>query len=143
MKNTEFTASIGYSLNQVSTAYYASLEKALSSIELHYGQIYVLISLWEKDDQTQKELADNLSVSSPTITKMIKSLKQNQFVETRQCEYDSRAIRVTLTEKGKDVRERVEIIWENLEADTLKSLTETEKLIFLQILQKIKGNLFS
>ncbi len=138
MQNTDFINSISYLLNQVSTVYYANLEKALNSIGLHYGQIYVLISLWEKDNQTQKELADNISVSPPTVNKMVKSLEKNSFIEMRRCENDSRAVRITLTEKGKDVREKVESIWKDLENDISANLTETEKLILLQILQKMK-----
>ena len=138
MQNTDFINSISYLLNQVSTVYYANLEKALNSIGLHYGQIYVLISLWEKDNQTQKELADNISVSPPTVNKMVKILEKNSFIEMRRCENDSRAVRITLTEKGKDVREKVESIWKDLENDISANLTETEKLILLQILQKMK-----
>ncbi len=140
MTNTGFDRSISYSLNQVSTVYYGKLEKSLKAVGLHYGQIYVLISLWTKDNQTQKELADNLSVSPPTVNKMVKSLARNGFVEMQRCSVDTRAVRITLTKKGLDIREQVEVIWNELEQRLFSELTETEKLILSQILQKMQSS---
>lgn len=140
MEKLEFTESLSFVFNQTSTVYYARLEKKLSAAGLHYGQIFVLISLWKNDAQTQKELAEDIAVSAPTINKMVKSLAQAGFVKTRRDEQDTRAVRVTLTEKSNAVRPHVESLWRELENELLENLTETEKLIFLQILQKIKTN---
>jgi MarR family transcriptional regulator, organic hydroperoxide resistance regulator len=137
MQNVDFIGSISYSLNKVSTFYYSELEKSLSSVGLHYGQIYVLISLWGKDNQTQKEIAEGISVSPPTVNKMVKSLERNNFISSVRCANDSRAVRINLTEKGQVIREQVEIIWNELEAKICSELTDTEKLIFKQILQKM------
>lgn len=136
-KNTDFIGSIGYSLNKVSTLYYVSLEKSLAAVNLHYGQIYILISLWEKNHQTQKELADNISVSPPTVNKMVKSLERGDFVSSQRCQNDSRAVRISLTEKGCAVREEVDLIWIELESKICSNLNDTEKLILGQILQKM------
>lgn len=143
MNNPMINASVSYLLNQVSTVYYAKLEKSLNAIGLHYGQIFVLISLWEKDSQTQKELADNISVSPPTVNKMIKSLERNGFISSKRCSIDTRSVRISITQKGIEIRTEVEAVWLKLEQDIFSTLTETEKLILFQIMQKMKDNLFS
>lgn len=143
MNNPVITASVSYLLNQVSTVYYAKLEKSLNVIGLHYGQIFILISLWEKDSQTQKELADNISVSPPTVNKMIKSLERNGFISSQRCSKDIRSVRISLSQKGLEIRAEVEAAWLKLEQDIFSTLTETEKLILFQIMQKMKDNLFS
>jgi DNA-binding MarR family transcriptional regulator len=42
-----------------------------------------------------------------------------------------------LTERGRQIKADVENVWQKLEIKITQQLTETEKLIFLQLLEKI------
>ncbi len=133
--------SITYLMTQVSVAYRNNLQKAMNQIGLHGGQIFILISLWSVDGQSQTDLARNLGLSAPTINKMIGSLERNGFVENRKCGSDGRVMRVYLTEKGIASKIPVESQWEKLESQSFSNLTETEKLILQQIFGKLKDHL--
>ena len=137
------TDSINYLLNQVSTVYYSDLERVLRTVELHSGQIFVLVALWEKNDRKQNDLAKSIGVSAPTVNKMIKSLERNGFVLVRRDETDTRIVRVRLTEKGESIRFEVEKLWEEMEAKMYSSLTETEKIVLSQLLRKIGEDLIN
>ncbi len=137
----EIENSLTYLLVQISVAYRNHLQKAMNEIGLHGGQIFVLISLWKVDGQSQVDLVKNLALASPTINKMIGSLERNGFVERRRCGDDGRMVRVYLTEKGFRAKASVEVQWIKLEAVTLANLTETEKLILQQIFGKLKDSL--
>lgn len=130
-----------FSITQFANAFKDALDKSLREIGLYSGQVYVLIFLWEKDAQTQISLAQKFNLSPPTIHKMVKSLTESGFVVCRRCPGDARLVRVHLTQKGAAIRPQVEQQWNQVEAKTLSPLTETEKLIFRQILDKLKENL--
>jgi len=96
----DFENSVTYILTQLAIAYRSYLERAMSEIGLHSGQIFVLISLWKNDGQSQIDLVKNLKLSAPTINKMVKSLTAGGFTECRKCPADGRLMRVFVTDKG-------------------------------------------
>lgn len=128
---------------QSSTIYKNFLEKRLEPFQLHNGQIFILISLWENDGQSQFELSKKLKVSPPTINKMVKSLAKNEFVNCIRCEKDGRVVRVFLTQKGKGIESEIEKVWNEIEGLFLLNLTEPEKMIFQQFMEKTFNNLIS
>lgn len=132
---------INYLLTPITNAYWANLEKAMNAIELHSGQVFVLISLWENDGQSQVELAANLNVSPPTVNKMVKGLAQSDFVKLQNDKQDGRVVRVFLTKKGLEIRQAVEEQWRKLEEQIFTNFSETEKLIVFQLFEKLKNNL--
>ena len=113
----------------------------MAEIGLHSGQVFILISLWKSDEQTQKDLSASLGVSPPTVNKMVGSLLENGFVTCRKCKSDGRIIRVFVTPKGLEIRPQIEHKWKQLEEQIFADLTETEKLILLQIIGKLRSNL--
>ena len=115
-------------------------ESTMNEIGLHSGQVFVLISLWEIDGQSQVNLARNLNLSTPTINKMVKSLTENGFTETQKCGYDGRIMRVYLTEKGRQSQSSVNEQWMKAEQKVFANFTDTEKLIFGQLCSKIKDS---
>lgn len=131
----------GFSLSQISNGHRSLLEKLMNEIGLHYSQITVLNELWDIDGQSQAELARALKVSAPTINKMVNSLSKSSFIQCRKCRKDSRMVRVFLTKKGKDIRPQVREQWQKLEAIILQDFSETEKMLFSLLLEKLKNNL--
>lgn len=136
-----FETDLIFSITQFANAFRDALDKSLREIGLYSGQVYVLIFLWEEDGQTQIALARKLNLSPPTIHKMVKSLSENNYVISRKCADDARQMRVELTKKGLEIRQLVERQWDKVELKILSPLTETEKLIFRQLLDKLRLNL--
>ncbi len=134
----DFENSVTFSLTKVTNSFKDKLDKYLKEIGLHGGQVFILFSLWQEDGQSQITLAQRVGLSAPTINKMVNSLSGNGFVECRKCEKDGRLIRVYLTQKGSDCRGAVQEQWEKMESVFFSKLTETEKLIFRQILEKMQ-----
>lgn len=131
---------ITHVLTQISISYRTNLEKAMNKIGLHSGQVFVLIELWKKDGLSQIDLVKNLTLAAPTINKMVRNLMSEDFVECRKCSADGRIIQVFLTQKGRDIQSAVAAQWETIEAESYSNLTDTEKLVLFQLLQKLKEN---
>lgn len=141
MNNIENT--LTYLLTPISNAYWVKLEKAMNEINLHSGQVFVLITLWKKDGQSQVDISKNLDLASPTVNKMVKSLVESGFVRCQRGKKDSRLVRIFLTETGNNCRNLIEKQWLELESRMLSNFTETEKLILFQLFGKLKENLQS
>ncbi len=127
-----------YLFSEVTNVYRAGFEKAMSDLGLHGGQVFVLQLLYIEDGQSQIDLALKLNLSPPTIHNMVKSLKKNSFVICNQCQKDARVMRVFLTPKAIELQEQIKEKWLQFENDFFAALTETEKLIMFQLLEKLK-----
>lgn len=135
--------SLNYLFSEITNLFWLHLEQAMRQAGLHSGQIFVLISLWNEDGQTQIDLSRKLNLTPPTINKMIQSLSNNGFVSTRRSKTDARKVRVFLSDKGMEVRIKVEEHWQNLENHFFSPLTDTEKLILQQVFGKLKEELIT
>jgi DNA-binding MarR family transcriptional regulator len=138
--NVEETVS--YALARVSTAYKNSLERYMSGVGLHSGQVFILLELWKQDGQRQVDLAARIGVSTPTINKMLLGLINAGLLTRTRLENDARSTRIFLTQAGADLRDPVESQWHELEENTVAGLTEAERLILFELLVKMK-NLYS
>lgn len=133
----QFENSINYLISDLSTVHRAELEASLTEVGLHSGQVFILFELWEQDGLNQTDLAKNLNLAAPTINKMVKVLSRSGFVVFKRSDTDGRVVNVFLTDKGKHIKPMVQDIWRNLELKITTPLTETEKLMLVQLLEKI------
>lgn len=117
------------------------LEKQMAAIGLHSGQIFVLSSLWKNDGQSQAELVKNLNVSPPTVYNMVVKMSNSGFVEVQKDEFDSRIMRVFLTQKGREIEASVEIECQKFEEQIFSILTETEKMMCTLLMQRLVSNI--
>ena len=134
-----FEESISFILGKIATSHRNRLERKMAAIGLHGGQVFILFELWKRDGQRQVDLAARLMLSPPTVNKTLGGLIGADFVTRARYEDDARSTRIFLTAKGKEVRRLVEQQWAELEAETLADLTDTERLIFGQLLGKVLG----
>lgn len=139
----DFEQTISFLFAQVTTAHRNRLEKKMNEIGLHSGQVFILFQLWKENGLSQIRLANKLNLAPPTVNKMLKGLSDSGFVTCGRFENDGRTTRAHLTSKGEEIRELIEIQWLELEAEFLSALTETEKLILLQLMGKLRENLFA
>lgn len=132
-----FEKTLNYLIADLTAIHRNELEKSLLNYELHSGQIFILFELWKVDGQNQITLARNLNLSAPTINKLVKGLAFGNFVESRRLKTDTRIVEIYLTKKGLEIKPEIEKIWASLEDKMTVNLTDTEKLIFMQILEKV------
>lgn len=132
-----FETSITYLFTQLANNFRYNFDLKMNELNLHGGQVFILISLWSIDRQSQVGLAGNLKLSAPTINKMVKSLIEGGFVECYKCKNDGRMMRVHLTQKGIEHQRSVEEKYIEFEREFFSNLNDTEKLIFTQIIGKL------
>jgi len=78
----------------------------LDPVGLTYPQYLVLLELWERDDQTVRELGRPLFLDSGTLTPMLKRMELAGWIKRRRDARDGRAVRVSLTQKAQAFRRK-------------------------------------
>lgn len=134
----KFEDTVSYLLAKVTTAFRNALERHMGEIGLHGGQVFVLLELWKQDGLRQIDLATRLNLSAPTVNKMLKGLIEINLVTRSRIDDDARSTRVFLTNTGRDIREKIETQWHELEESCLSDLTETERMVLFDLLGKLR-----
>ena len=78
----------------------------LDKLDLTYTQYITMMVLWERRSLTAKELGDLLFLDSGTLTPLLKKMEAKGLLTRRRSTEDERSLIVTLTDKGRDLRER-------------------------------------
>jgi len=98
----EFVCFAVYSANGAFNRAYKPL---LDAIDLTYPQYIAMVCLWQKDDQTVGEIGQSLFLESSTLTPLLKRLEVAGLVKRQRDARDERQVRVSLTAKGRDLRQ--------------------------------------
>jgi DNA-binding MarR family transcriptional regulator len=138
-RSIKFEDTVSFMLAKVATAFRSELERQMGIIGLHGGQMFVLLELWNQDGLRQIDLAKRLDLSAPTVNKTVKGLIEVNLVTRSRFEDDARSTRIFLTDQGYAIRRDVERQWVELEGECLKELTPAERLIFYDLLGKIRA----
>ncbi len=103
-----------FALYSASIAISRAYKPLLDALEITYPQYLVLSTLWERGAQSVGSIADRLALESSTITPLVKRLEQADFVVRKRNPEDERQVVVSLTSKGKALREKSRCLGETL-----------------------------
>lgn len=128
-----------YTLSKQFTKFYRPI---LEPFSLTYPQYLVLLSLWEKSEQSVQELGEKLVLESGTLTPMLKRMEKNGYITRNRNPEDERQVIIKLTKKANDIKDK---LLENV-ANCLSLLNFNEKEYFdlinqLNILTKKLGGI--
>ena len=100
----------------------------LEPMGLTHPQYLVMLALWEAEPLRVNELADRLSLEPATLSPLLKRLEAAGLVLRRRDPHDERAVAVTLTPAGRQLRADAERIPPAVMARLGMGLTELEEL---------------
>lgn len=78
----------------------------LKSINLTYTQYIVMMVMWEKEQVHEKDLVDALYLKSNTLAPLLKKLESKGLVDVKKDKKDKRNIIISITSKGKKLKEK-------------------------------------
>jgi DNA-binding MarR family transcriptional regulator len=99
--------------------------------------------LWDSGPQRQADLAAEFDTDSASMTRTVQRLERAGFVRRRPDPADGRANLVDSTPAGMALRDRIERLWTELEADTVGDMTAAQQRQLLRSLQRLEANLSS
>jgi len=133
--------SVTYRLVQAARVHRTRAAVHLGRIGLHPGQEAVLKALADRDGQSMSELAAELAVQPPTVTKMISRLGAQGLLTRQTSSADGRLARVYLTDTGRERAEAVDAVWKRVEKEALAGLDEKDRKRLKKLLRQIEKNL--
>jgi DNA-binding MarR family transcriptional regulator len=78
----------------------------LEPLGLTYSQYLVMLLLWEHDPASVGGLGERLHLDTATMTPLLKRMEQSGFVSRTRDPQDERRVLITLTPKGRQLREQ-------------------------------------
>lgn len=78
----------------------------LEPLGLTYTSYITLLSLWEKDNVTVKELGERLFLDSGTLTPLLKKMEGQGLVTRTRGGKDERTVYIQLTDQGRGMKEK-------------------------------------
>ena len=95
-----------FAIYSTNLAYSRVYKPVLEKLGLTYPQYVTIICLWEEDSQTVKGLSEKLFLEPSTMTPMLKRLEAMGYVRRERDSEDERSVLVSLTETGRELREK-------------------------------------
>lgn len=113
----------------------------LDEYNLTYTQYITMLVLWEDEKITIKELCKKLYLDSGTITPVIKKLEAMGLLIKYRDKSDERIVNVELTDKGRELKEEIVKVPEQVSCKVNGSVEDL--LILKNLLEKVLDEISS
>lgn len=127
-------------VNTISRITQSYTDEEMAKFNLTTGTYPFLLVLYNNEGINQNEISRELNVDKALSARAIKKLIELQFIEKKNDENDSRAYKLYLTDKGKEIVPEIkkEILhWISI---ITSELCTEEKVILGQLLDKVLNN---
>ncbi|MCK4993552.1 MAG: MarR family transcriptional regulator [Candidatus Omnitrophica bacterium] len=133
----DYAQEIASVLPKVIKWFHVSRATALVDSQLNPAQFFILDSICEKGLQKMSELAGDLQVSLPAITRMVDKLYVMKMVERVYDKEDRRIIRVKVTVKGEKVVAVFQKQRKQAFIEIFSQMSARDRRDYLRIIKKI------
>ncbi len=113
----------------------------LKDTDLTSGQPKVLEYLLYHDGAVQKQIAAACHIEPATITSVLLGMKKNGLIIRKNRNNNRRSLYVYLTDKGRELAERIRSEFEIVEENALVGFSDTEKEMLTRLLARVNCNM--
>lgn len=103
----------------------------------------ILRLLVRQDGVRQTEIAAALHLSAPSVSATLRRMENEGLICRRACEGDGRAVRIYLTDKGREYDEGVRAMLRHLDEILMQGFEEEERRTLCELLDRMRNNLLS
>ncbi|QCI98203.1 MarR family winged helix-turn-helix transcriptional regulator [Agrobacterium larrymoorei] len=100
-----------------------------------------LFALSRRGSLTQKELAEELEIETPTLVRLLDAMEKQNLIERRSDETDRRAKRIHMTPAGLNTFEDVDAQAKAMRAEIAVDISTDEIRAALKVVRRLTGNL--
>lgn len=133
---------VGYLLERTTRVVKLRFHKLFKDlgVELTPEQWVIMDSLYFKNDQPQKDLAESSFKDAPTISRILDTLDKKGWIQRMSSNQDRRVFLIHQTQEGRHIVDTVRPHVEALRNQGWENLSEEEYEIFKTIVNKIFKN---
>lgn len=103
-----------FSLYACSRAILRLYRPYLDELQLTYPQYLVLVTLWQEQQSTIKELGEALDLDTGTLTPLLKRMESAGLLIRRRDTVDQRVVNIHITPEGKALQKKAACIPQSL-----------------------------
>ncbi|WP_426865144.1 MarR family winged helix-turn-helix transcriptional regulator [Metabacillus indicus] len=140
-KNYYLDDSLGYKLFHASRLICSRLNQNLRDYSVTYEQWQILSRLYEKDGQTQNQLAVKNERDQPSVSRLIDNMIKRGLVKRVPHDTDKRINLIYLTEEMKQVQSELEKLASQTISDASAGVSKEDLETCLNVLDQIRENL--
>jgi DNA-binding MarR family transcriptional regulator len=133
--------SLGYHLGRALRSHKRRSHQLMSDLGLHPGQTPIMFALWRQDGEVQKDLANSLHLTPPTLSVTLQRLEKAGLVCRKKDSADQRVSRVYLTEQGWQLKEQVMQCIRETDELCFRGFSPQEEDLLIELLDRITDNL--
>ncbi len=137
MNNKTITVKM-FQLNMLRRYY---TRKVSQEIGVYFGQPPILQLLDEHGCMTQKEIADSLHVSPPSVATSVKRMSKTGMLRKTTVASDMRCTKISLTDRGKSANAQFKKRFDEIDAMTLNGLDDEQREMLSEMLDIMINNL--
>ena len=145
MRKNEETYSIDFCIKNIGQGIKYTNDKKLAEYELTNQQGRLLGAIFnglrDGKNLNRKYLEDVMELKGPSVTSLLNSLEKNGFILRLATKEDGRARQIIVTEKGKQLVDEMEEVFEATEQKLLNGMTKTEKTELKRLLMMVYENI--
>jgi MarR family transcriptional regulator, organic hydroperoxide resistance regulator len=141
----------GYSLEDslahLSARFYRAMGKhvnrelAKEGLKVTVEQWPILIHLWDRNGQSQKDFARKLFKDKTTIARLVAGIESSGMIERKPDQKDGREKNVFLTEKGQEIMNRATLSIQEIDNLAEAGIDKNELAICKDVLRRVHKNL--
>nr|WP_122012460.1 MarR family winged helix-turn-helix transcriptional regulator [Maliibacterium massiliense] len=132
---------IVYKFNRLSALHRLNMHAIMRAHHLHFGQLPMLEFVMRKPGCSQKEVAEFLQVSPPSIATSVKRMQRAGLLEKQGDPQDLRLTRLYVTPAGRDAAQGCRKDADALDARIFAGTSAAQRAQFAQFLQCMIDNL--
>lgn len=115
--------------------------KRMEAFELKPGQAGILFILNCNGGLSQRELAQKLGITPPSMTVALRKMEKLGYITKEPDPLDQRIIRIQIAEKGKECIQNLKGVMDNMENVLYQGMSQEERLLLRRLLLEIRTNL--
>jgi DNA-binding MarR family transcriptional regulator len=134
-------ASVGYQVNRLARLFEVALRERIAVYGVVPGQFPALLTLFEQDGRTQRELCEVASVDQSTMAKTLARMRRDGLVREEPDPVDGRRTRYFLTHAARSLEAELAAAGHEVIAAATRGIPAARLAAFDQALAEMAGNL--
>lgn len=137
----EMESSVFFSIFQLMHFMRYQSMKRMEEADIKPNQAGILFSLKRWGELSQKQLAEKIGITPPSMTVAIRKMEEIGYVRRKHDESDKRVIKIQLAPKGEECIESVKKVVEDMEELVYQGISREEMLLMKRLLEVMKNNM--
>ena len=117
--------------------------KRMEEMDIKPSQAGVLFSLKCWGEQSQKQLAERVGITPPSMTVALRKMEEKGYISRKQDENDQRVIKIQLAPRGEECIEGIQKVVNEMESIIYQGMSREEILLMNRLLANMKQNLLN